>query len=93
MSGSQGREFQLTALAQIGPTRLQLPGGKRVRVCFAAQQDVAHPGLYFFSCDSLSFVLLNMMIGWRLPEQSTNNALLCSLLLGVLSVTLGIGVT
>lgn len=67
--------------------------GKRVRVCFAAEQDVAYPGLYFFSCNSLSFVLLNTSTWGRLLVQSANNALLCSLLLGVLSVTLQIGMT
>ena len=90
---SQGRELQFTALGQIGPTSLQLPGGRGLRVCFAAQQDVANPGLYFFSCDSLSFVLLNTMTLGRLLVQSANNALLCSLLLGVLSVMLQVGMT
>jgi len=67
--------------------------GKRVRVCSAARQDVANPELYFFSCNSLSFVLTNTTTWGRLLVQSANNALLCSLLLGVLCVTLQIEMT
>lgn len=62
-------------------------------MCFAAEQDVAYPGLYFFSRNSLSFVLLNTSTWGRLLVRSANNALLCSLQLGVLSVSLQIGMT
>lgn len=47
--GSPCRELQLTAL---GPNWSHEPSascGRRMRVCFTAQQDVASPGLYFFS--------------------------------------------
>lgn len=63
-----------------------------MRVCSAAQQDVANPELYFFSCNSLSFVLPNTTWG-RLLVHFSNDALLCSLLLGVLSVILQKGMT
>lgn len=56
-------------------------------MCSAAQQDVANPELYFFSCHRLSFVLPSSTWG-RLLVHSSNDALLCSLLLGVLGVTL-----
>lgn len=55
---------QGTPAYSLGPHWSHEPSassGKRVRVCFAAEQDVANPGLYFFSCDSLSFVLPNTM--------------------------------
>lgn len=86
-----GQGTPVYSWGQIGPTSLQLPGGSGLRVCFAAQQDVANPGLYFLSCDSLSFVLPNTTTLGRLLVQSANNALLCSLLLGVLSVMLQVG--
>lgn len=82
---------QGTPAYSFGPNWAHKPSaswGERVRVCPAAQQDVADPGLYFFTCSSLSFVLLNAMAWGRPLVQSANNALLCSLLLGVLSVTL-----
>lgn len=87
---------QGTPAYSFGPNWSHEPSaswGKRVRVCFAAQQDVANPGLYFFSCDSLSFVLPNTTTWGRLLVQSANNDFLCSFLLGVLSVTLQIGMT
>lgn len=81
---------QRTPPGSFGPNWSHKPSaswGKRVRVCSAAQQDVANPELYFFICHCLSFVFLNTT--WqRLLVHSSNDALLCSVLLGVLSVTL-----
>lgn len=76
---------QGTPACSFGPNWAHKPSaswGERVRVCPAAQQDVANPGLYFFTCNSLCFVLLNTMAWERPLVQSANSALLCSLLLG-----------